>query len=92
MLVRTLTAADPGDIDAVALEGRGRVQPLPIAVRTGAATIAAQRALGHGARSLTAWLEALRTRAIDEQTWRPLDPEAATLVDIDSPEDFARLR
>ena len=92
LLVRTLTAADPQDVDAVALHGRGRVQPLPIAVRTGAATNAAQRTLGHGARSLTAWLDALRVRTLEEGDWRPLDPEAATLVDIDAPEDLARLR
>ena len=92
LLIRTLTAADPDAIDAVVLEGRGRVQPLPIAVRTGAATTAAQRALGHGTRSLTAWLEALRTRTLEEPVWRPLDPEAGTLVDIDSPDDLARLR
>jgi molybdenum cofactor guanylyltransferase len=92
LLVRTLTAADPQDVDAVVLHGRGRIQPLPIAVRTGAATTAAQRALGHGARSLTAWLEALRARTLEEGDWRPLDPQAATLLDIDSPDDLATLR
>ena len=40
----------------------------------------------------TAWLEALRVRTLEEGDWRPLDPEAATLVDIDAPEDLARLR
>jgi len=92
LLVRTLAAAEPSDVDAVALHGRGRSQPLPIAVRTGAATTAAQRALGHGARSLAAWLEALRTRTLEEGDWRPLDPGAATLIDIDAPDDLANLR
>jgi molybdopterin-guanine dinucleotide biosynthesis protein A len=92
LMVRSLSAADPHDIDAVVLQGRGRVQPLPIAARTGAATTAAQRALGHGARSLTAWLEALRTRTLRDEDWRPLDPTAATLVDIDAPEDLETLR
>jgi molybdenum cofactor guanylyltransferase len=92
LLVRTLAAADPGDVDAVALHGHGRTQPLPVAVRTGAATTAAQRARGHGARSLTAWLEGLRTRTLEEGAWRPLDPQGATLIDIDAPDDLANLR
>ncbi len=92
LLIRTLTAGDASDIDAVVLQGRGRVQPLPIAVRTGAGTTAAQGALRHGARSLTAWLEALRTRILEEDEWRPLDPPADSLVDIDSPQDLADLR
>jgi len=33
-------------------------------------------------------LDALRVAAIDEPTWRALDPDGVTLHDIDRPEDL----
>ena len=92
LLVRSLESGDPDDVDAVNLSGRGRIQPLPIAVRTGAGTTAARHALGREARSLMAWLDALRVRTLSEQEWRVLDPDEATLIDIDRPGDLERLR
>jgi hypothetical protein len=72
------------------LEFRGRRQPLPAALRVGAATIAARRLLGEGERSLHALLRVLRTRELGEGEWRALDPTAATLKDVDLPVDLAR--
>lgn len=89
--VRTLFAADPGDVDAVALVHRDRIQPMPIAVRTGSGTVAARRALGRGSRSVYGWLDGLRVRALDDAVWRPLDPAADTLVDVDRVDDLRRL-
>jgi len=57
-------------------------------LRTGAASHAARALVEDGVRSLRSLHERLRTQAIDEAAWRPLDPEAATLRDIDRPEDL----
>jgi len=74
--------------EAALLGQRGRSQPLPVALRNGAATPAARRLLADGERSLNALMETLRTTVIDEIEWRGLDPTAATLRDIDRPEDL----
>ena len=85
-LLRALDASE--DVDAAVLAFRGRRQPLPAALRVGAATTAAQRLLGEGERSLHALLRALRTRELVEGEWRSLDPTAATLRDVDVPGDL----
>jgi molybdopterin-guanine dinucleotide biosynthesis protein A len=85
-LLRTLDAQP--DMDAAVLAFRGRRHPLPAAFRVGAATAAARRALGDGERSLVALLRLLRTRELDEVSWRPFDPSASTLVDVDLPGDL----
>jgi molybdopterin-guanine dinucleotide biosynthesis protein A len=85
-LLRALDAS--ADVDAAVLEFRGRRQPLPVALRVGAATIAAQRLLGEGERSIHALLRGLRTRELLEGEWRALDPTAATLTDVDLPGDL----
>jgi molybdenum cofactor guanylyltransferase len=85
-LLRALEASE--DVDAAVLKFRGRRQPLPAALRVGAATMAAQRLLGEGERSVHALLRALRTRELAEVEWRPLDPTAATLRDVDVPGDL----
>ena len=41
-----------------------------------------------GERSLRAWLQAMRMAVIDEATWTALDPERATLRDVDEPADL----
>ena len=74
--------------DAVVLHSRGALVPLPAAVRTGAATDIARRLVGDGERRLRSLFERLPTRALDETEWRPLDPEADTVRDVDRPEDL----
>lgn len=91
LLLRTLDAAEPGDVEAVALIHRGRRQPIPVALRVGAATVAAQQGASRGDASLSGVLRHLLVRDIDEPSWRPLDPEAVTLADVDRPEDLAAL-
>lgn len=86
VLLRALAAT--ADVDAVALERRGRREPLPIVLRTGAATQAAARLLADGERSLRALLGVVRTRDLNEGDWRPLDPDALTLRDVDVPADL----
>jgi molybdopterin-guanine dinucleotide biosynthesis protein A len=80
--------ADDGRGAAV-LESRGRQVPLPIALRTGAATDAARRLVGDGERRLRAILGRLATVVLDEREWRPLDPAGETLRDVDEPGDLA---
>lgn len=85
-LIRALDAT-PG-AEATALVQRGHVRPLPAAVRNGTATEAARRLIGAGERSLMSLLTTLRLRRLHEMEWRALDPEAATLVDVDRPGDL----
>ncbi len=82
LLVRSLRAADPA-VGAVALRSRGALAPLPVAVRTGAATDVARRLIGDGERRLRSLFDHLPTRILDEAEWRPLDPDEATLRDVD---------
>lgn len=74
--------------DAATLEARGRLVPLPIALRTGAATAAARRLIGDGERRLRAIAERLPTAVLSEGEWRPLDPGGTTLRDVDEPADL----
>lgn len=86
-LLRALIAAE-GSADAAVLVQRGVAQPLPAAFRNGAATQVARRLIGDGERSLVALLRGLAARELAEGEWRGLDPGAATLRDIDRPEDL----
>jgi molybdopterin-guanine dinucleotide biosynthesis protein A len=85
-LIRKLVAAE--GYDAAVLVGRGETRPLPCAVRNGAATQAARRLLGEGERSLKALIRSVSSLSIAEGDWRPLDPTAATLHDVDLPGDL----
>ncbi len=87
LLVRTLAQADPA-IGCVALRSGGLPAPLPLAVRTVAATVAARRLVGDGERRLRSLLDRIPTRILEEAEWRPLDPEGETLRDIDEPADL----
>jgi molybdopterin-guanine dinucleotide biosynthesis protein A len=88
-MIRTLVASEPGT-DAIILASRGDRPPLPAVLRTGAATDIARRLVGDGERRLRSLFERLPTRALDEAEWRPLDPDGATLRDIDRPADIDR--
>jgi molybdopterin-guanine dinucleotide biosynthesis protein A len=85
-----LRALDNSQDVLVALEFRGRVEPLPLAVRVGSATAIARRLLGTGERSLHALLATAGVARLPEIDWRPLDPAAETLRDVDTPADMPR--
>ena len=74
--------------DAVALQEGDRARPLPLAVRTGPAAIAAHTLLQNGRRSLHELMHELRAVEIDEPTWTALDPGRTTLRDVDEPADL----
>lgn len=76
------------DLDAAALLLDDRRQPLPAVVRVTSATPVARRLVLGGERSLRSLLVALRTRDLEEGGWRRLDPDAATVRDVDRPEDL----
>ena len=86
-LIRALEAS-PGSADAAVLLQRSEPRPLPAVLRNGAATPAARRLLADGERSLRALVRALATRELAEGEWRGLDPDGATLIDVDRPEDL----
>jgi molybdopterin-guanine dinucleotide biosynthesis protein A len=94
-------AADP-TVDAVLL-GRppsairpenqpSRLAVLPLAVRVRAGASAAAEAVESGDRSLRALVERLAHLEIPPSDWLPLDPEANTLLDVDTAADLDRIR
>lgn len=83
-----IAGLDAAAVDAVVLEHDGRARPLPIVLRHGPALRAAGRLYADGERRLRALTEVLATDVIPEASWRPLDPDAVTLRDIDTPADL----
>lgn len=79
------------EVDAVAPVRRGRLVPLPSALRLGAALPVARHVVASGERSLRGLFANLRTHELPEGDWRPFDPEARSLLDIDRPDDLAKL-
>jgi molybdenum cofactor guanylyltransferase len=78
---------DPA-IAVVVLAHDGRPRPLPMVVRRDAGLRVARSSLDGGDRRLRAIIEALATRVISEDVWRRLDPEGATLRDVDTAADL----
>ena len=75
-------------VDGVVLEHGGRARPLPMAVRRESGLAAAGRLFEAGERRLGALTEVLAARVVPEATWRDLDPDAATMRDIDTEADL----
>jgi len=86
LLLNRLVANEAAD--AVVLDDDGRLRPLPMAIRVGAATPAASAALDRGARSVHALLDGLRVDVVPASEWRTIDPTGTTLRDIDHPDDL----
>jgi molybdopterin-guanine dinucleotide biosynthesis protein A len=82
------TVAQDERVDAAALLLRDRRLPLPAALRVAAAMPRARELVDDGQRSLRSLLDGLRTRDVEERAWRPLDPDAATVHDVDRLEDL----
>ncbi|MFL5777584.1 MAG: molybdenum cofactor guanylyltransferase [Chloroflexota bacterium] len=91
VLAALLRALEASQADAVVLEHRGRRQPLPMAVRNGAAAPRVKRLVDDGERRLSAVLDTMPLRVLAEGEWRSLDPQAETLRDVDLPEDLQLL-
>ncbi len=92
-LLRCLVAALlRSDADAVLPVRRGRPIPMPSAVRLGATLPVARQWVAAGERSLRGLFASLRTVELPEADWRPFDPEASSLLDVDRPADLARVQ
>jgi molybdopterin-guanine dinucleotide biosynthesis protein A len=63
--------------------------PLPLAVRVAETALAVEVLLAGGHRRLRDLFEAVPTAVVPAATWLELDPEAATLRDIDTPADLS---
>jgi molybdopterin-guanine dinucleotide biosynthesis protein A len=88
VLLELHRVATEAPVDAVALQEGSGFRPLPLVVRVAPAIEAARALLHDGERRLRALPRALRTALVDEPTWRALDPEGATLADVDLPGDL----
>ena len=92
-LLRELASCAAADgVDAAVLCDGDTPRPLPSAFRRDAALAGAVAVRAEGGSSLRALLAALRVAEIPEATWRALDPEGASMVDVDRPEDLDRFR
>jgi molybdopterin-guanine dinucleotide biosynthesis protein A len=85
-VLRLLIEALVDETEAAVLDDGG---PMPMAVRAPAAASAAGGLLAGGERRLRALPEHLGALVIRGPDWRALDPDAATLRDIDRPTDLA---
>jgi molybdenum cofactor guanylyltransferase len=83
-----LRVAAEATADAVALVDAGERRPLPVVVRTARVRPIAAEMLRDGERSLRGMLDRVRFTAVDEATWRALDPRGGTLRDVDVPADL----
>ncbi len=88
VIASMLDALGSAGVDAVVLDHEGRPRPLPIVLHREPAVAAAARLYADGERRLRALTGALATHVIPEASWRPLDPDAVTLRDIDSEADL----
>lgn len=83
-------AGEPGGPDAWTLEGPdpSLVGPLPLAGRAAVLRAAATQLVIDGEHSLRSLVGKLGAGRIAAAVWRPLDPEALTLRDVDRPGDL----
>jgi len=90
VLALLLARARTSSATAVALMGPHGGEPF-LAVYRRAALPVVRAALDAGTRRMQELLGALSPEIIEEVAWRVLDPDGATLLDIDVPEDLERL-
>lgn len=74
--------------DVVILADGDRVWPFPVAVRVATVRPAAEAALRGPDLRLFMLYRRLRIARVAEARWRALDPEAASLRDVDTPRDL----
>ena len=92
-VLRLLVGEVQAGAAAAALEDGGRIRPLPAALDRAAGVAAARAVLSAGPETarLRAVLAALGAVGVPEEVWRELDPEGASLRDVDRPEDLENL-
>ena len=77
-------------LDAVALTEDGQVRPLPAALRVSSVGPVVAALLDGETRSLVGLFQRLRVGTLEPERWRVLDPDGASLRDVDTPDDLAR--
>ena len=96
VLVALVETLDVDPTVEAALLGRpapdGRRPVLPLALRVDPATRAARETVAAGERSLQAFVDRLVVAELRAERWLALDPQAATLLDVDTRADLDRLR
>jgi molybdopterin-guanine dinucleotide biosynthesis protein A len=80
-----------GDFEGVCPVVAGRLQPLCAAYRVEPALEVASRRLDRGELSVTAALDDLRMRYLDEEHIRAFDPDLRSFTDVDTPADLTRI-
>jgi molybdenum cofactor guanylyltransferase len=88
-VLRRLLDAVASGADAAILGREGDTPPLPLSLRRRRAQAAVGTLLDAGERRLRAVSQVLDAEVIPEATWRFDDPAAATLRDMDTPEDLS---
>lgn len=88
VLTEMLRVAREGSADAVALRDGDRIRPLPSVVRVAPALATAEGLLRRDRRRLRELVGGLDPIVVEEATWRQLDPERRTFVDVDEPHDL----
>ena len=81
---------DGPPLDAVALAEGGLVRPLPAALRVATVRPVVAALLDAESRSLVGLFEHLRVGTLEPERWRVLDPDGASLRDVDTPADLPR--
>jgi len=87
--IRAVTLAPPGRDEH---QGTARRQVLPLALTVEAARNVARAALAAGDRSLVGLVDRLAGVEIAAAEWLALDPEANTLLDVDTTADLEGIR
>jgi molybdopterin-guanine dinucleotide biosynthesis protein A len=90
LLLELLHEAGPGVQAAVCAAGDGRLEPLPVVLRT-AARRQLRAAVGAGGSALREGLAALATMVVAEPDWRPVDPGGASFENWNQPSDIRPL-
>lgn len=80
--------ATDGAADVVALDEGGRARPLPLVARRVPAAAAIQALLAADERRLGSLLDRLHTVVLAHDDWRAIDPDGATIRDVDTPADL----
>ena len=79
------SSLDGPQLDAVVLAEEGAIRPLPAALRVAAVRPVVEALLAGSSLSLVGLLERLRVGTLEAERWRALDPEGASLRDVDTP-------
>jgi molybdopterin-guanine dinucleotide biosynthesis protein A len=90
-LLRRLLAWPEG-LAGAALELAGRAEPLPLGLDREVMSRPLLDLLENGQRSLRALIQRLRIECLAEAEWRTLDPGGRSTMDVDRPEDLARIQ